>query len=60
MGFDESMEMDVISQAPQFIGYCVDRLDAAGTRSMTYSVWDSVNTRRGKARRKSSMDAKRP
>lgn len=28
VGFDESMEMDVISQAPQFIKYCVEQLDA--------------------------------
>ena len=35
VGFDESMEMDVISQAPQFIGYCVDRLDAAGVPVIT-------------------------
>jgi len=30
VGFDESMEMDVISQGPQFIKYCVDQLAAYG------------------------------
>ncbi len=28
VGFDETMEMDVISQGPQFIDYCVNQLDA--------------------------------
>ena len=35
VGFDESMEMDVISQGPQFIKYCVDQLDAYGIPVIT-------------------------
>ena len=35
VGFDESMEMDVISQGPQFIKYCVDQLDAYGVPMIT-------------------------
>ena len=35
VGFDESMEMDVISQGPQFIKYCVDQLDAYGVPVIT-------------------------
>lgn len=35
VGFDESMEMDVISQAPQFIKYCVEQLDAYGIPVIT-------------------------
>lgn len=35
VGFDESMEMDVISQGPQFIKYCVDRLDEYGVPMIT-------------------------
>jgi len=27
VGFDESMEMEVISQGPQFIDYCLKQLD---------------------------------
>ncbi len=35
VGFDESMEMDIISQGPQFIKYCVDQLDAYGVPVIT-------------------------
>ncbi len=35
VGFDESMEFDVISQGPQFIKYCVDQLDAYGVPMIT-------------------------
>ncbi len=35
VGFDESMEMDVISQGPQFIDYCVKQLDAYGVPMIT-------------------------
>ena len=35
VGFDESMEMDVISQGPEFIKYCVDRLDEYGVPVIT-------------------------
>ena len=35
VGFDESMEMDVISQGPQFIKYCVDKLDEYGVPMIT-------------------------
>lgn len=35
VGFDESMDMDVISQGPQFIKYCVDKLHAAGIPVIT-------------------------
>lgn len=35
IGFDESMEMDVISQGPQFIDYCVKQLDAYGVPMIT-------------------------
>ena len=35
VGFDESMEMDVISQGPQFIDYCVKRLDEYGVPMIT-------------------------
>lgn len=35
IGFDESMEMDVISQAPQFIAYCVKQLDDYGVPMIT-------------------------
>ena len=35
VGFDESMEMDIISQGPQFIQYCVDRLDEYGVPMIT-------------------------
>lgn len=35
VGFDESMDMDVISQGPQFIKYCVDQLDAYGVPVIT-------------------------
>ncbi|MBQ1281122.1 MAG: tryptophanase [Oscillospiraceae bacterium] len=35
VGFDESMEMDVISQGPQFIEYCVRQLDAYGIPVIT-------------------------
>ena len=44
VGFDESMEMDVISQGPQFIKYCVDQLDA-------YGLSDSVRASRSMWRR---------
>lgn len=35
VGFDESMDMDVISQAPQFIKYCVDKLVEYGVPMIT-------------------------
>lgn len=35
IGFDESMEMDVISQGPQFIKYCVEQLDEYGVPMIT-------------------------
>ncbi|MDO4492359.1 MAG: tryptophanase [Clostridia bacterium] len=35
VGFDESMDMDVISQGPQFIKYTVDRLHEAGIPVIT-------------------------
>ena len=35
VGFDESMDMDVISQGPQFIDYCVRQLDAYGIPVIT-------------------------
>ena len=35
VGFDESMDMDVISQGPQFIDYCVKALDDYGVPVIT-------------------------
>ncbi len=35
VGFDESMEMDIISHGPQFIKYCVDKLDEYGVPVIT-------------------------
>ena len=35
VGFDESMDMDVISQGPQFIKYCVEELDKYGVPVIT-------------------------
>ena len=35
VGFDETMDMDVISQAPQFINYAVQQMDAAGIPVIT-------------------------
>ena len=35
VGFDESMDMDFISQGPQFIKYCVDKLDEYGVPVIT-------------------------
>lgn len=35
VGFDETMDMDVISQAPQFIEYCVKEMDAMGIPMIT-------------------------
>ena len=35
VGFDESMDMDVISQGPQFIKYAVNQLDAYGIPVIT-------------------------
>ena len=35
VGFDESMDMDIISQGPQFIAYCVDILDSLGVPMIT-------------------------
>lgn len=35
VGFDESMEMDIISQGPQFIEYAVNQLDAYGVPMIT-------------------------
>ena len=35
VGFEESLDMDVISQGPQFIKYCVEQLDAYGVPMIT-------------------------
>ena len=35
VGFDETMDMDVISQGPQFIDYCVSQLDELGVPVIT-------------------------
>lgn len=35
IGFEETMDMDVISQGPQFINYCVRELDALGVPMVT-------------------------
>lgn len=35
VGFEESMDMDVISQGPQFIDYCVRQLDSYGVPVIT-------------------------
>ncbi len=35
VGFDESMDMDIISQGPQFIKHCVDVLDGYGIPMVT-------------------------
>ncbi len=35
VGFEETMDMDVISQGPQFIDYCVDRLSEYGIPVIT-------------------------
>ncbi len=35
VGFDETMDLDVISQGPQFINYCVNELDALGVPMIT-------------------------
>ena len=35
VGFDETMDMDVISQGPQFIDHCVRELDAMGIPMVT-------------------------
>ena len=35
VGFDESMDMDIISQGPQFIDYCVKELDNYGIPVIT-------------------------
>lgn len=35
IGFDETMDLDVISQAPQFIDYCVNELDKYGVPMIT-------------------------
>lgn len=35
VGFDESMDMDVISQGPQFVDYCVRKLDEYGVPVIT-------------------------
>ncbi len=35
VGFDETMDMDVISQGPQFIRFCVEELDALGIPVIT-------------------------
>jgi len=35
IGFEETMDFDVISQGPQFIGHCVDELDAYGVPMIT-------------------------
>ena len=35
IGFDETMDMDIISQGPQFINHCVKELDACGVPMIT-------------------------
>lgn len=35
IGFDETMDMDIISQGPQFIRHCVDELDIMGVPVIT-------------------------
>ena len=35
IGFDETMDLDVISQGPQFINHCVKELDALGVPMIT-------------------------
>lgn len=35
IGFDETLDMDIISQGPLFIKHCVDELDAAGVPMVT-------------------------
>lgn len=35
VGFDETMDLDIISQAPQFIDHCVRQLDALGVPMVT-------------------------
>ncbi len=35
VGFDESMDMDIISQGPRFIDYCVKKLDEYGVPVIT-------------------------
>lgn len=35
VGFEETMDMDIISQGPQFINYCVKELDALGVPMVT-------------------------
>lgn len=35
VGFDETMDLDIISQGPQFIKHCVDELDALGVPMVT-------------------------
>lgn len=35
VGFEETLDMDVISQGPQFIDYCVKQLDAYGVPMIT-------------------------
>ncbi len=35
IGFDETMDMDIISQGPQFIRHCVDELDTMGVPVIT-------------------------
>lgn len=35
IGFDETLDMDIISQGPQFIKYCVEQLDAYGVPMIT-------------------------
>lgn len=35
VGFDESMDMDIISQGPQFINHCVSILDSLGVPMIT-------------------------
>ncbi len=35
VGFDETMDLDIISQGPQFINYCVNELDESGIPVIT-------------------------
>ena len=35
VGFEETMDLDIISQGPQFIGHCVDVLDSLGVPMIT-------------------------
>ena len=38
VGFEETMDFDIISQSPQFIDYCVRQLDELGVPMITPAV----------------------